>query len=103
MKKLTLLLVFISTLTFAQEKIITKLGDFNTLKVYNGLTVELKKGESSRVEITGSQSKDVSIKNSNGILKFYIENEDILIISVGSSFSYNENLIDNIIKKIKNI
>ena len=69
MKKLTLLLVFISTLTFAQEKIITKLGDFNTLKVYNGLTVELKKGESSRVEITGSQSKDVSIKNSNGILK----------------------------------
>jgi len=76
MKKLTLLLVFISTLTFAQEKIITKLGDFNTLKVYNGLTVELKKGESSRVEITGSQSKDVSIKNSNGILKIRLHFPD---------------------------
>ena len=108
MKKLTLLLVFISTLTFAQEKIITKLGDFNTLKVYNGLTVELKKGESSRVEITGSQSKDVSIKNSNGILKirlhfpdsftaedvkivlYYTENIDVLDANEGGTIISDE-------------
>ncbi len=76
MKKLTLLLVFISTITFAQEKIITKLGEFNTLKVYNGLTVELQKGTTSKVEISGSQSKDVSIKNSDGVLKIRLHFPD---------------------------
>ncbi|UMB59542.1 DUF2807 domain-containing protein [Lutibacter sp. A80] len=93
MKKLTLLLVFISTITFSQEKIITKIGDFNTLKVYNGLTVELKKGTTSKVEITGSQSKDVSIKNSNGILKIRLHfpdsftAEDVKIV-----LYYNKNI-----------
>ena len=73
MKKLTLLFVFISVLGFSQEKITTKLGDFNTLKVFNGLTVELQKGETSKVEITGSQSKDVTIKNSGGVLKIRLQ------------------------------
>ena len=76
MKKLTFLLVFISTITFAQEKITTKLGDFNTVKVYNGLTVELQKGETAKVEITGSQSEDVSIKNVNGVLKIRLHFPD---------------------------
>ena len=76
MKKLTLLLVFISTFTFSQEKITTKIGDFHTLKVYNGLTVELQKAESAKVEITGAQSKDVSIKNADGILKIRLHFPD---------------------------
>lgn len=76
MKKLTLLLVFISTFAFSQEKITTKIGDFHTLKVYNGLTVELQKAESAKVEITGAQSKDVSIKNADGILKIRLHFPD---------------------------
>jgi len=52
MKKLIVLLVLITTVGFAQEKITTKLGDFHTLKVYNGLTVEWKKGQNSKIEIT---------------------------------------------------
>ena len=55
MKKLIVLLVLITTVGFAQENIITKLGDFHTLKVYNGLTVELKKGATSKIEITGNK------------------------------------------------
>jgi len=76
MKKLTLLLVFISTISFAQENITTKLGDFHTLKVYNGLTVELQQAKTAKVEITGSQSKDVSIKNVDGVLKIRLHFPD---------------------------
>ena len=76
MKKLIVLLVLITTVGFAQEKITTNLGDFHTLKVYNGLTVELQKGATSKVEITGSQSKDVSIKNVDGVLKIRLHFPD---------------------------
>jgi hypothetical protein len=77
MRKLTLLvLILTATIGFAQEKITTKLGDFHTLKVFNGLTVELQKGETSKVEITGSQSKDVSIKNADGVLKIRLHFPD---------------------------
>lgn len=73
MKKLTLLLILFSATLFAQEPITTKLGDFNTVKVYNGLTVELQKSNSSKIEISGTQAKDVSVKNSNGTLKIRLK------------------------------
>ena len=73
MKKLTLLLILFSATLFAQEPITTKLGDFNTVKVYNGLTVELQKSNSSKIEISGSQAKDVSVNNSNGTLKIRLK------------------------------
>lgn len=73
MKKLILLFMLFSATLFAQEPISTKLGDFNTIKVYNGLTVELQKSNSSKIEISGSQAKDVSINNSNGTLKIRLK------------------------------
>ncbi|MFA5298942.1 MAG: head GIN domain-containing protein [Lutibacter sp.] len=69
MKKITLLLIMFSATLFAQEPIITNLGDFNTVKVYNGLTVELEKSSSSKIEISGPKAEQISVKNSNGILK----------------------------------
>jgi len=76
MKKVTLLLMLFSATLFAQEPITTNLGDFNTVKVYNGLTVELQKSNSSKIEISGSQAKDVSINNSNGTLKIRLKFPD---------------------------
>ncbi|WP_372800347.1 head GIN domain-containing protein [Lutibacter sp.] len=76
MKKITLLLILISTLGMSQETITTKLGDFHTLKVFNGLTVELKKAATSKVVISGSQSEDVSIKNADGVLKIRLHFPD---------------------------
>lgn len=73
MKKLTLLLILFSATLFAQEPITTKLGDFNTVKVFNGLTVELKKSSGSKIEISGSQAEDVSVINSDGILKIRLK------------------------------
>lgn len=73
MKKLTLLLILFSATLFAQEPITTKLGDFNTVKVFNGLTVELKKSTSSKIEISGSQAEDVSVINSDEVLKIRLK------------------------------
>ena len=108
MKKLTLALVLSCSILFAQESISKKLGDFTTLKVFNGLTVELQKSNKSKIEITGSKSKDVSIKNSNGILKirlkfpegftaedlnikiYYANNIDILDANEGATIKSKE-------------
>jgi len=76
MKKLALCIVLISSISFAQETISKNLGDFKTLKVFNGLTVELQKSNSQNIQITGSQSEDVSVKNSNGILKIRLKFPD---------------------------
>ena len=73
MKKLTLLLILFSAILFAQEPITTKLGDFNTVKIFNGLTVELKKSSSSKIVVSGSQADDVSVINSDGILKIRLK------------------------------
>jgi len=86
MKKLAGLLILFSATLFAQEPITTNLGDFNTIKVFNSLTVELKKSPISKIEISGSQAKDVSVTNTDGILKIrlkFLENfiaEDVMIV-----------------------
>jgi Putative auto-transporter adhesin, head GIN domain len=110
MKKLTLLLVLSCSILFSQEPISKKLGDFNTLKVFNGLTVELQKSNRSKIEITGSKSEDVTVKNSNGILKirlkfpegftaedlkiklFYANNIDILDANEGAKITSEETI-----------
>lgn len=76
MKKLSLLLVLTCSMVFAQEQITKNVGDFNTLKVFNGLKVEIQKSNSSKIEITGSQSEEVTVKNSNGILKIRLKFPD---------------------------
>ena len=69
MRNLTVLLFFLSAIMFPQEPITTNLGDFNELKVYNGLTVKLVKSNDAKIEISGTKANDVSIKNSDGVLK----------------------------------
>jgi len=76
MKKLALLFIFSCSIVLAQEPITTNLGDFTTLKVFNGLTVELQKSTTSKIVITGPKSDDVSIKNSDGTLKIRLKFPD---------------------------
>lgn len=82
MKKVTLLLLLISSMLFAQETITTKLGAFNTIKVFSGLTVELQKSDISKAVITGKKADQVSIKNKNGVLK--------LSLSFPEGFKYDD-------------
>lgn len=94
MKKLTLLLVLSCSIAFAQEPIIKNLGDFNTLKVFNGLTVELKKSKTAKIEISGSQAEDVTIKNSNGILKVRLQFPESFVAEDVKIILYYNNNID---------
>jgi len=93
MKKLALLLTLSCSILFAQEPITKKLGDFNTLKVYNGLTVEVQKSKTSKIEISGPKSEDVTVKNSNGILKIRLKfPESFVAEDVKIILYYNSNI-----------
>lgn len=93
MKKLALLLTLTCSILFAQEPITKNLGDFNTIKVYNGLTVKLQKSSTSKIEISGEKSEDVSIKNSNGILKIRLKfPEGFTAEDVKITVFYNSNI-----------
>ena len=76
MKHLLLLSLFICSVAFAQDPVTKNIGDYHTLKVFNGLHVELKKSGSSKVEIEGAKSDDVVIKNSDGVLKIRLQFPD---------------------------
>ena len=69
MKKLTFLFLLASTMLFAQEPTINKLGDFNTVKVFNGLTVNLISSNKASIQLFGKKADDVVYKNVNGLLK----------------------------------
>lgn len=69
MKKLLALLLLISTVAFAQETVKRELGNFDEIKIFNGLNVTLKKSAKSSIEITGKKSEEVVVKNVNGRLK----------------------------------
>ena len=70
MKKIVIALFFIvTTITFSQSKVTQNLGDFNIVKIYNGIEVELIKSTEQKIEITGSKSEMVRIKNVDKTLK----------------------------------
>ena len=70
MKKLNFILLFFIGLTVtAQSPVNKNLGDYNILKVYNGIEVELIKSTDQKLEITGEKSEMVKIKNVNNTLK----------------------------------
>ncbi|MGB1284405.1 MAG: head GIN domain-containing protein [Polaribacter sp.] len=70
MKKIIYISAFILAIaTSAQSTITKKLGDYSTLKVYNGIEVELIKSDEQKLEITGEKSEDVKLKNVKGTLK----------------------------------
>ncbi|EAR13617.1 hypothetical protein PI23P_03947 [Polaribacter irgensii 23-P] len=70
MKKISFVCaLFFSTLFFAQSTVVQNIGDFTTLKVYNGIVVELIKSTEQKIEITGEKSEIVKIKNVNKTLK----------------------------------
>jgi hypothetical protein len=72
MKKLILLtfLGLISTFTvFSQSIVERNIGDFNRLKVYDLLNIELIKSSINKVEISGEFPSFTIVKNKNGELK----------------------------------
>lgn len=70
MKKTIYICVLLFSFNALAQKVITKkLGDYSTLKVYNGIEVELIKSKEHKLEIAGEKSEIVKVKNVNNTLK----------------------------------
>lgn len=65
--------VFIIAIAFVMQtsiaQVTKKLGDFNTVKVYDKLNVKLISGSENKVIITGAREQEVEVVNNNGELK----------------------------------
>lgn len=73
MKKITLLLVLLTTITFAQDKRTLELGEFHSIKVFTGLKIQLIQSSEQKIEIEGKNQRNIVIKNKNGKLKIYLK------------------------------
>tara|TARA_B110000091_G_scaffold213648_1_gene263725 strand:+ start:2654 stop:3343 length:690 start_codon:yes stop_codon:yes gene_type:complete len=70
MKRIIYICALVFSFNALAQSVITKnLGDFTTLKVYNGIEVELIKSNEHKLEITGEKAEIVKIKNVNNTLK----------------------------------
>jgi len=87
-KRIFICALFISLIITAQTTVTKSLGDFNIIKVYNGIEIELIKSADQRIEIIGDKSKKVKIKNVNNILK----------LSLPFSLNPSENIADGEVK-----
>ena len=72
----SILMVFITALGFSQ---VTKnLGEFDSVSVFDKISVQLIDSNENRIEITGSRASDVEIVNKNGTLKIRMAVKNIL-------------------------
>jgi hypothetical protein len=56
-------------MSFSQETITKNLGDFDSVKVFDKISLQLIPSEESKIELSGKNSSEVEIVNNNGELK----------------------------------
>ena len=76
MKKILIMLLLVSGIAVAQDRIEKNLGDFSEVKTYRGLQVELIKSDSPKLIIEGNKASSVTVKNNNGVLKLSLKIEN---------------------------
>ncbi len=97
MKKAVLVIFFVSNFVFSQETITKNLGDFDKIKTYRGLKVELIRSDTPKYTLEGEKSDEVIIKNVNGLLKISMKAIETFYadeVRVSIYFKDNINLID---------
>ncbi len=68
--------LIIAQVSFAQVS--KNLGDFDELKVFDQISVEIVPSNENKIEITGKRSQDVEVVNNNGQLKIRMKLEKLL-------------------------
>jgi hypothetical protein len=65
------LIVFLllAQIGFSQENITKNLGDFDAVKVFDKISLQLIPSEENKIELSGKNSSEVEIVNNNGELK----------------------------------
>lgn len=66
---LSIVSLFLTVSAIAQQDLEMNLGDFNEIKVYDMINVELVKSDDNKAIISGDNKSDVELVNKNGILK----------------------------------
>jgi len=94
MKKVFIVLFFISGIINGQEKISQNVGDFNVLKTYRGLAIELIRSDAPKVVIEGEKSEEVIVKNINGTLKITMTVLETFSADQARVYIYFNNNID---------
>lgn len=78
MKSPLIMITFFFTFTlFAQNPLDQNVGDFNTVKVYDLIEVNLVKGKENRVVITGDDVENVEVFNQKNVLKIRMKLDKI--------------------------
>lgn len=94
MKKILLVLsLFISVTTIAQQNIEKAIGDFDEVKVYDLINVELVKADENKAIISGDNMNDVELINKNGSLRIKMR--------LGQNFEGNKTLVTLYYKNIE--
>jgi hypothetical protein len=76
MKKLVMAMFLIAQVSVAQ---VTKnIGDFDEVKVFDRINLELIPSSENKIEITGKRSNDVEVVNKNGEVKIRMKLEKLL-------------------------
>lgn len=91
--------IFITALTllsanFAFGQIEKNVGDYNSLKVYDRIPVELISSNNNKVEVSGELENEVEIVNKNGDLKIRMNAVNLLQGSKVKVKVYYKNLYD---------
>ena len=73
----TLLFISITLQIYAQNPIEKTIGEFNEVKVYDRIEVNLIKSTINKVEITGEDIEDVEVINKDGKLKIRMKLDKI--------------------------
>ena len=63
------ILLLITQMGFSQETTTKNLGDFDAVKVFDKISLQLIPSEESKIELSGKNSSEVEIVNNNGELK----------------------------------
>ena len=88
----TAITILTTQITFAQVE--KNLGDYNSLKVYDRIPVELIKSNTNKVVITGELENEVEAVNKNGELKIKMNPLNLLNGAKVKVKVYYENLYD---------
>ena len=73
----SVIILFISLVSYSQKPIEKTIGEFTELKVYDLIEVELVKSNENKVVISGKNNTDVLVNNKSGKLKIKMNLEEI--------------------------
>ena len=89
---LIIISLFISATSIAQENIKKNVGDFEEIKVYDLINVELIKSDENKAIISGDNKSDVELINKNGSLRIKMR--------LGQNFDGNKTVVTLYYKSI---